>query len=199
MKRNVWTVLAAAATLATALSFSTAFAQSHMDDNTEHSAKVGLGFRSSEAPIGIRWWFSKQVALDAGIGFTSEKLNFTDTNGDPADESFSTFSFDVGMPLALKSWEKVHFLLRPGVTYTSTDDINLFFDTDGQFKEKRNTFAVTGEFELEVFLAKNASLSASHGIGFASTKLDVPGEKSDTIFGTFGSNFTTLGFHVYLW
>lgn len=199
MKRNTWTVLAAAASLATALSFSTAFAESHMDDNMEHSAMGGLGFRSSEAPIGIRWWFNKQVALDAGVGFTSEKLNFTDINGDPADESFSSFSVDVGVPFALKTWDKVHFLLRPGMTYTSTDDINLFFDTDGEFKEKRNTFSVTGEFELEVFLAKNASLSASHGVGFASTKLDIADQEADTIFGTFGSNFTTLGFHVYLW
>ena len=88
MKRNVFAVLAAAATLATAISFSTAFAESHMNDNMEHSAMGGLGFRSSDAPIGIRWWFNHQVALDAGIGFTSEKLNYSDVNGDPANESF---------------------------------------------------------------------------------------------------------------
>ena len=199
MKRNVLAVLALAATLATAISFTSAFAASHTEDNSDHAAMGGLGFRSSEAPIGVRWWFSKQVALDAGVGFTSEKLNYSDINGDPANESLTSFSVDLGVPFALKTWDKVHFLLRPGFTYTSADDIDLFIGTDGEFKEKRNTFSVTGEFELEVFLAKNASISASHGAGFASTKLDIDGQESDTIFGTFGSNFTTLGFHVYLW
>jgi len=198
MKRNVLAVLALAVTIATALTFSASLAQSD-ESNMEHTAKGGIGFRSTDAPIGLRWWFTDQVGLDAAVGFTTEKLNYVDINGDPADESFSTFSVDVGMPWALKRWDKVHFLLRPGVFYTSQDDINLFFNSDGEFKEKLNTFAVTGELELEVFLAKNASVSASHGIGFASTKLDIAGQEADTIFGTFGSNFTTLGFHVYLW
>jgi len=199
MKRNTQAILALAATLATAVTFSVASAENHMD-NMEHSAKGGLGFRSSDAPIGMRWWFNNQVGLDLGVGFTSEKINYADfTTGDPADESFSTFSVDVGLPWALKRWDKVHFLLRPGVFYTTQDDVNLFFASDGVLKEKLNTISVTGEFELEVFLAKNASVSASHGVGFVSQKLDISGQEADTIFGTFGSNFTTLGFHVYLW
>ena len=197
MKRNLLAVLALTVTLATAVTFSMAFAQSDADGNMGHTAKLGLGFRSSDAPIGVRWWLTQQVAIDAGVGFTSEKFNFSDANGNPADESFSTYSIDVGIPWQLKSWDKVHFLLRPGFFYTSQDDFD-YWDATGD-KIKLNTFAVTGEIELEVFLAKNASFSASHGAGFASTKLNLAGEKSNTIFGTFGSNFTTLGFHVYLW
>ena len=199
MKRNVLAVLALAATLATAISFTSAFAASHTEDNSDHAAMGGLGFRSSEAPIGVRWWFSKQVALDAGVGFTSVKLNYSDINGDPANESLTSFSVDLGVPFALKTWDKVHFLLRPGFTYTSAYDVEFFELTDGEFKDKYSYFSVTGEFELEVFLAKNASISASHGVFFDSEKLDVEGAKSDTVFGTYGSNFTSLGFHVYLW
>ena len=200
MKRTSWAVLALAAMLATAVTFSMAYADSHTESsNMEHTAKGGLGFRTLDAPIGLRWWFTDQVGLDAGVGFESTKVNFTDVNNNPADETLSKFSIDVGMPWALKRWDKVHFLLRPGVLYTTEDDADLFFISDGAFKEKRNTITVTGELELELFLAKNASISASHGVGFVSTKLDLAGQEADTFFGSFGSDFTTLGFHVYLW
>jgi len=183
--------------LAIAASFaSSALAQGHAIDH----ARGGLGFRSSDAPIGIRWWLSDMIGVDAGVGYTSEKIAGIGTDpvtGNPTDETFTSFSADVGVPIRLKSWENVHFLFRPGFTYTSADDISFFLATD--LKEKRNDYSVTGELEVEFFMAKNASISASHGFGFASSKLDVSGSDADTIFGTFGSNFTTLGFHVYLW
>jgi hypothetical protein len=178
-------------------SSTTSFAQ-----DSQHAvdhARGGLGFRLTRAPIGIRWWLSDMVGIDAGVGFTSEKFADigTDPLGNPEDVTFSAFSADIGVPLRLRTWDSVHFILRPGLIYTTEDD-QFYFDITGT-KEKRNTFAVSGEFEVEYFVAKNFSLSASHGVEYASTKLDVPNSKSDTAVGTFGSNFTTLGFHVYLW
>jgi len=187
--RNKGLLLAAALTLVFA-------AQASADTGGPDHSKGALGFRSTSAPIGVRWWLNDMLALDAGVGFTSEKFNFINSLGDPDDETFSTVAVDLGLPIRLRSWEQVHFIFRPGFIWQSTDDISYFIITDE--KEKRIDMTVTGELELEVFLAKNASISAAHGVGFASTKLDVDDAESDTIFGTFGSNFTTLGFHVYL-
>ena len=51
----------------------------------------------------------------------------------------------------------------------------------------------------EVFLADNFSVSASHGIYFASFDSGAPGADSQTLYGTLGNNFTEVGFHMYLW
>src|SRR5262252_5975839 len=63
-----------------------------------------LGFHSTEAPIGIRWWLSGQkIALDAGVGFGSH---------DEAGTSLSNWALDIGLPIALKTWDRVHFMVR---------------------------------------------------------------------------------------
>ncbi|MEO5988642.1 MAG: hypothetical protein ABIU54_07875 [Candidatus Eisenbacteria bacterium] len=152
----------------------------------------GLGFHTTDAPLGLRHWVSDKMAFDAGIGFSS---------ADAGSETLTDFTIDVGLPISLKKWEKVNFMLRPGVKYNTVDYL---FDADADpftadTKEKINTFGVSGEFEVEVMLAENFSVSAAHGLAYTSTKLDVSGAESVSGFGTTGNNFTTIGFHVYLW
>ena len=154
--------------------------------------KGGLGFHNVEAPIGIRHWVSEKMAVDLGIGFSSE---------DQGSESITGFTIDAGLPISMKKWDKVNFILRPGIMYNTEDQ---FADGDGDpltadTKEKFNTFGVSGEFEVEVELAENFTVSAAHGIGFSSSKLDISGAESQSGFSTMGNNFTTIGFHVYLW
>ena len=154
--------------------------------------KGGLGFHNSDAPIGIRHWVSEKMAVDLGIGFSS---------ADAGSETLTDFTIDAGLPISMKKWDKVNFMLRPGIQYKTQD---FFFDADSDpltadTKEKINTFGVSGEFEVEVMLAENFSVSAAHGLAYTSTKLDVSGAKSVSGFGTTGNNFTTIGFHVYLW
>ena len=52
-------------------------------------------------------------------------------------------------------------------------------------------------------IAERLSISAAHGVAWSSFKLednDSPAnELTITGFSTVGDNFTTLGFHVYLW
>ena len=151
--------------------------------------KGGLGFHNTEAPIGIRHWVSEKMAVDLGIGFSS---------ADAGSETLTGFTIDAGLPISMKKWDKVNFILRPGIIYNTED---VFYD-DGinpPSKEKFNTFGVSGEFEVEVELAENFTVSAAHGIGFSSSKLDISGAESVTGFSTTGNNFTTIGFHVYLW
>jgi len=196
MKRDLFAVLVLVAAVATAMPCSNAAA----DDNAA-GPMGGLGFRSTDAPIGIRWWFTSQFGVDVDGGFTSENLNYSDLNDQPANKTFNSFTVDVGLPVALKSWESAKFVLRPGFELTQRDDIDTFL-AEAPFivpsKKKITDYSVTGEVEVEVFVAKSASISASHGFGFASSKGE-DAKRADTVFGTFGSNFTTLGFHVYLW
>jgi hypothetical protein len=149
----------------------------------------GLGFHRSEAPVGVRWWLTGQkIALDAGVGFGSTDIG---------DESLSNWAIDLGLPIALRTWDKVHFMVRPGVLYQSQEEFDptppVGFDTT----DTGTQLTVLGELEAEVFLADNVSVSASHGIGIVNTN-PAFGGPSATNWSTFGANFTEVGFHVYL-
>ena len=146
----------------------------------------GLGFHRTEAPVGLRWWLSGQkIALDAGVGFGSTDIG---------DETLSNWAIDLGLPIALKTWDRVHFMVRPGILYESQE----FFDpTPVPTTDTGTTMTILGELEAEVFLAENMSVSASHGIGIVNFNPPFGGSSS-TDWSTFGANFTEIGFHVYL-
>jgi hypothetical protein len=153
-------------------------------------ADGSIGFHNTSAPIGIRWWFSGQkVAIDAGLGFGS----------DPAplypDEKITNWTVDFGVPLVMKSWDRVHVIFRPGLLYHSQQVVTTSpptaFNTDDE-----TSFSLTAEIEGEVFLADNVSFSASEGLEFNSLNPVGPGD-SITSFSTLGRNFTQVGFHLY--
>jgi len=161
--------------------------------DAEH-ARGGLGFHDSAAPIGLRWWLNgEKVGIDVGVGFSS-----TPAEIDP-DEKESGFALDVGVPFIMHSWEGAHVIFRPGLLYQSQE---IGFDsapgTPGiQFDtETATSLAIQAEIEAEVFLRDNVSVSASHGIAFVSADPGF-GAGSNTSFGSFGNNFTNIGFHVY--
>jgi hypothetical protein len=150
----------------------------------------GVGFHNTSAPIGIRWWFTGQkVALDAGVGFGSDPAPLY------ADEKVTNWTIDFGVPFVVRSWERVHVLLRPGFNYHSQQVVitspPTAFNTDDE-----TSFGLSLELEGEVFLADNVSFSASQGIEFNSLNPVGPGD-SITSFNTLGRNFTEVGFHVY--
>jgi hypothetical protein len=185
MKR---TLLLAAIILSAALGLSATQAQAEaVHDNG------AIGFHNSEAPLGVRWWFSSQkMALDLGLGFSSTPGSLD------SDESVMGFALDVGLPIVLKSWDRLHLIVRPGILYQSQE----FQFTDpgppvSIDTETATQFSVTGELEAEVFLIDNFSVSASHGIAFSSFDPGFPGSDSSTSFGTIDGNFTEVGFHLY--
>lgn len=191
MKRMSW-MLAMAAILV--LGWGTAaFAQMGPGDAQHRS--LGFGFHSIEAPVGLRWWFSNQkVGLDLGLGFDSEPAAI-----DP-DEKENSFAIEAGVPFVCHSWERVHALIRPGILYQSQEvgfdaDPGPGFDFD---TETVTTFDVKLEGEAEVFLADNVSVSAAHGFRFRNEDPGF-GADSQTSFSTTGNNFTTIGFHIYLY
>ena len=176
--------------------------------------KGGLGFRlsgtdlgaASASPVnftaspnlGIRQWLSERAGLDAALGFaTISAENATTKLADGTG-----FSFDLGVPISAKKWEKVNLIFRPGFIWSrvSVEDKTSPVPPN---KTTGTLMAFTGEIEVEWMVADMLSISASHGIAYHSTKIednDTPKSELKTSgFQSVGSNFTSLGFHVYLW
>jgi hypothetical protein len=169
----------------------------------EHKS-VGIGFHSTDAPLGVRWWLSGQkIAIDLGVGFGSDEA----FNGYP-DESVSNWAVDAGVPIVLKTWPRVHVLFRPGILYESHEVVisdgppppaGEPFDTDSE-----TDLFITAEIEGEAFLLENFSVSASTGISYRSHKpadfdpTDGLEPETETSFSTIGNNFTNIGFHLYM-
>jgi hypothetical protein len=201
MKRQMATLLSMMVVFA-----GNAIAQDHVDrhhDSYPTHNDIALGFHDVSAPIGVRWWFSGQkVGIDLGLGVTSSPA--PDFAGIDNNESVLGWNLEVGVPFVVRSWERVHFIVRPGIEYSSQD---VAFPTtppsSSVEKDSATEFAARLELETEVFLADNFSVSAAQGIGFVNSKpAQAPGApepESSTNFSTSGSNFTNVGFHVYLW
>lgn len=170
----------------------------------------GFGFRSgvpfntgvvtvSAAPtIGIRHWFTSQMGGDLAVGFSTVSV---ENNGTKTDEG-SGFAFDAGLPISMKSWDKVNVIFRPGVEFESAKLTDKTTSAPGN-EIKATIFAVSGELEVEYMIADKLSISAAHGIAYSNTKLEDNSSPANELkvngFNTIGNNFTTLGFHVYLW
>lgn len=150
----------------------------------------GVGFHSFQAPLGGRWWLNQKFAIDVGLGVGSEEV------GLPAGEStsLSSWALDLGVPITMRKYDRLYVLFRPGILYTSQEDV-----TDPGppvVKDSDTSMALNLEIEAEVFLTDHFSVSASTGLAFVSNS-PAQGE-STTDWGTTGSNFTTVGFHVYM-
>jgi hypothetical protein len=170
----------------------------------------GLGFHVASSPfagiligsgpattptLGIRQWFSSVAGLDLGVGF-----NIFDSKQGTQKETWTGFAIDAGVPLIAKQWQHVTFIARPGI------QLGKLRDEDKSAVPTLTTnwteIGVTGEFEVEWMVADKVSLSASQGVAWRSLKSEATSTSPELKFtsvGTTGSNFTQLGFHVYLW
>src|SRR5262249_15463186 len=92
----------------------------------------GLGFHVSGSPfsaitlstaptatptLGLRQWFSDKAGLDLGVGYNL----FNSTQGSQK-ETWTGFALDGGLPIVLKEWDHVNFILRPGIEYARLRD-----------------------------------------------------------------------------
>jgi hypothetical protein len=86
-------------------------------------------------------------------------------------------------------------MFRPGAAFTTQDELIVVDSmTD---KDSATTLRILAEGEVEVFVAPNVSISASHGLAIVNSSPPGNGD-STTDFGFFGNNFTEVGFHIYL-
>ncbi|HEY6194369.1 MAG TPA: outer membrane beta-barrel protein [Candidatus Eisenbacteria bacterium] len=167
----------------------------------------GLGFHVGSSPfsgilissgpattptLGIRQWFTPSVGFDLGVGYNV----FNSTQGAQRDQ-WTGFAVEAGLPFVAKRWEHVSFVVRPGFQFGTLEDQDK--SAPPTLSTKWTSVGVSGEFEVEWMVADKVSLSASHGLGWNSLKDDATPSTKFTSFGTTGSNFTQLGFHVYLW
>jgi hypothetical protein len=149
----------------------------------------GLGFHSVDAPLGGRYWLGGQkVGLDFGLGLRS-------TPAPSYDEDLTGWAVEIGIPIVVKSWDKVHVLFRPGFVYDS-QEFEMSDPPDPFATDDRTTLSVTAELEAEVFIVDQFSVSASHGIGYLSVD-PAGGGDSESSWGTLGNNFSHIGFHYY--
>lgn len=192
--------------VAAALLASAAHAEGKMGGLGFRSGASGVsasvpGFAAEATPtIGIRHWLSERAGFDVGFGFVS--LN--QETGPPTVDTFdgTGFSFDLGIPISAKRWEKVNVIVRPGFSY-GTGTLKAKTIPTPPNELTATAMAFSGELEVEWMLAERLSISASHGIAYGSFKVednDSPANETKlTTFQNTGDNFTSLGFHVYLW
>lgn len=192
MKR---TILAAALMLAVA-------AAAHAD-SAQKQYMGGIGFRAPVTPlsyaliepqaaptIGIRQWFNRGFGFDLALGYYQAEIK-------PLPETFTGYTVDVGLPITLKRpSEKVNLILRPGFQWGQLEDVD---ETPPPITIDWDLLGATLDLEVEWMVADKLSISASHGAGWFRLRDNGNPKTSRTYAGTLGSNFTQLGFHVYLW
>jgi hypothetical protein len=151
----------------------------------------GIGFHETTAPLGVRWWLGSQtVGIDLGLGFHS------DPSLPYPNKHLKAWALSVGVPIVIRSWSRVHVLFRPGFLY-QTQQVEATSPPTAFSTESEKTLDISGEIEAEAFLLENFSVSASTGLAYESFD---PGFGLDkqTSLRTLGGNFTSVGFHVYL-
>ena len=189
MKRNATLILSALAILwVLPLPAGAQTDTATIDDGPVHH-NGGLGFHSIDAPLGGRFWFAQQkIGVDFGLGLRS----------DPApsyDEDLTGWAVELGVPFVLKSWDRVHVLLRPGFLYDS-QEVEMSDPPDPFATDETTTIALTAELEAEVFIVSNFSVSASHGIGYFNVD-PAGGGDGESSWRTLGADFSHIGFHYY--
>ena len=101
----------------------------------DKKGKIGAGFFSDDAPLGVRWWVTDRFGLDVGFGLNLRTVvdSTRDSNllplivQEPSKKSLADFRFDAGLPINLIRTEKVNFLVRPGFSYQRIPFFNQIF------------------------------------------------------------------------
>jgi hypothetical protein len=165
---------------------------------------IGLGFHHPDVPIGGRWWINDTWGVDFGFGYVADLQNNVSVTG--KTNTFQTYDFDLGAPYVLTKWDQVKVIARPGVFYEIKEDLPYFVDSD--VVKWAHAWGFSAELEVEYFVAKNLSISGSTGIEYVSSTTNFldpdfpdpenPTQVTNTFFSTTARDFTSIGFHVYL-
>ena len=153
---------------------------------TDRTGEFALGFNSTDAPVGLRYFFSEKVGADLGLGFESTDLGA---------ESASSLFVEAGVTYVLYDYDNSFFFVRPSLAYSSLDD--RVYGT-GSADATWTVIDFKVNLGAEVRLAERFGLTFQHGLRYTSTSLPdeilSPGdEDSFTDFSTFGENVTEAG------
>lgn len=164
--------------------------------------RFGLGFVTTDAPVGGRYWLSEKVAFDVGFGFSNTNLGESNVPSG-LDNSATDFVIEVGIPInVINVGDRVNFHVHPRFQYQSLASLKLEAELDaGQKLDDMSTpTSIAGllVLEFEVFVTGDFTVSASHGLGYASLDSGFSDVDKVTQFTTLGDNVTQFGFHYYL-
>jgi len=162
----------------------------------DYAGRLGLGYFSTDAPIGFRYWISSRIGLDAGVGFNSrDELN--EATADLRDEvALTDFSVDVGIPVNLIMRTRTNFFFRPGLLWTSRPE---FYgpSTGLRIRGKEKTMDFSGTLGVEFWLWDHLSLSVGHGVSYVLTTPADPDVESHYQLTHRALTLSNVGFHFY--
>lgn len=158
------------------------------------TGRFGLGYFTSDAPIGMRYWFSPKLGVDLGVGFSLiDGVPAFPATTPPTTETAMDFTIEAGLPYIIHSSEHANLFLRAGGVIGITDD--RLVAGGGSTDETWTTFDVLLGPGAEVFLGDNFSLEGTHGLLI--NVVSPPVGDSQTNFGTVAGSVSELGFHYY--
>jgi hypothetical protein len=166
--------------------------------------KKGIGYYSSDAPVGVRYWVNDGMAIDFGVGLGLDNKIPT---GGPNNQTTSLFdwAFDIGMPWVLHGEENMIVYFRPGVTFNGNQilDTSTVATDDKVYDMTYDlSLGLGGEFFLGQLGWPNLSFSGQVGVGLKLVQPGASGADSSVNFFTKTDNVSvvntgTLGFHFY--
>ncbi|MFI5370805.1 MAG: hypothetical protein ACHQ52_04535 [Candidatus Eisenbacteria bacterium] len=148
----------------------------------------GVGYHGADFPLGARYWMSDKLALDMGLGFSSDPFNATGDNK-------TTWGFEVGVPIVLAgAGEETHFFLRPGIDYRSLPN-PIVGGPNPDPNNRETVFGVSGQLGVEHWFGKRFSLQVAEGIAYYNEDPGVG--DSNSVFQTQAFGISNIGFHYY--
>jgi len=169
--------------------------------------KIGVGYTTSNAPLGIRMWFSETFGFDAGLGLVLHG-NERDVESDDPDDTTTTadFAVDLGFLMSLFKSENSILYGRVGLNFDRRYGVGARAAGDPRHSS-REVLGIGVWGGIELFMTAlgfpNLSLQGAVGLGFEHVSpVKTPGSESDWTFGTFTTGVSLvgtaqLGFHYY--
>ncbi len=166
----------------------------------DYAGRLGVGYFSTEAPIGFRYWVSSRIGLDAGIGFDSRDVpDSTVVSTLRKEVVFTDFTMDFGLPMNLIMRSRTNLFFRPGVVISSRPTYygNPGPTSDIRFRGKEKSMDFNGMIGVEFWLWDHFSLSVAEGVRYVLTTPANPDEDSQFQLTHRALTLSNVGFHFY--
>jgi len=150
---------------------------------------VGVGYFTTTAPIGVRYWYAEGRGIDAGIGLNYHQAAVP--SGDPEPDAETTIGFEFGYLHSIGGSRNLNLFVRPGIGILSREQV-LGVNING---------SLCGEMFLAGLGLPHVSLTA--GMGVAIQIVDADGQTTEWGFSTahtgtsIVSSSALIGAHFY--
>lgn len=155
---------------------------------------VGVGYFTTTAPIGVRYWYAEGRGIDAGIGLNIRKPAGPDVPGAPEPETQTTIGFEFGYLHSIAGSRNLNLFMRPGIGILNQD-------TGASVLAINVNGSLCGEMFLTGLGLPHVSLTA--GMGVAIQIVDADGQTTEWGFSTahtgtsIVSSSALVGAHFY--